>query len=337
MRRCFDLARRGAGTASPNPLVGSVIVFEGRVIGEGCHVRYGEAHAERNAIRSVSTQDKHALPKSRLYVSLEPCCHYGRTPPCTDLILTTGIKEVFVSTHDPNPLVCGKGMEVLRANGIRVHDNILIAEGRDLIRYFETYMTRKRPHIILKFAQSHDGFIGKPDDQIWLSNDYERIMVHKLRSEVDAIMIGTNTAVIDNPELTTRYYPGRNPVRVLLDRTRRIPLTHQVLDGSTKTVLFSEVKSAEEVSYNIDYVQCLFDESLPERVLEELYHRKIQSLLIEGGAQLIKSFLRKHLWDEAIVVRTPKLLESGIKAPLIEGSLKWRYEVADDEVISIIP
>ena len=337
MRRCFDLARRGAGTVSPNPLVGSVVVNEGHVIGEGYHKQYGGAHAERGAIHAVVEADRPFLPKSRLYVSLEPCCHHGKTPPCTDLILASGIREVYISMHDPNPMVGGKGMQLLRNHGVAVYDNILAAEGKELIRFFLTSMTKQRPHIILKIVQSRDGYIGKPDKQVWLSNDYERVMVHKLRSEVDAIMVGTNTAVIDNPELTTRFYPGRSPVRVLVDKTGRIPRTHHIFDGSAPTWIFTGQAKDSGFSNNIETVQCTFDDTVLDRILAELYTRRIQSLLVEGGARMITSFLEKQLWDEALVVRTPKILGSGVKAPLIEGSLKWRYEMAGDEVLAIVP
>ncbi len=342
-------------------MVGSVVVYDGRVIGEGYHMQYGGAHAERNAIGSVTENDRHLLPKSKLYVSLEPCCHHGKTPPCTDLILSTGIREVYISAKDPNPAVSGKGMHLLRDHDVKVFDNILPTEGNELIRFFQTSMTKHRPHIILKIVQSADGFIGKTDKQVWLSNDYERVMVHKLRSEVDAILVGTNTAVLDNPELTTRFYPGRSPFRVLIDRTNRIPQTHNVLDGSAPTLIFTEhaeigagipvrsgmdgnPRSTDSIGratppnpFSVDIVQCTFDDDLPDKILAELHTRRIQSILVEGGAELINTFLRKQLWDEALVVKTPKILESGIKAPLIEGKLKWRYEMAGDEVLAIVP
>jgi diaminohydroxyphosphoribosylaminopyrimidine deaminase/5-amino-6-(5-phosphoribosylamino)uracil reductase len=311
-----------------------VVVHEGRILGEGYHQQYGGPHAERHAIHAVPPEDRYLLPHSRLYVSLEPCCHHGKTPPCTDLILSNGIPEVYVSVPDPNPVVGGKGIGILRENGVQVLEGVLAEEGQELIRFFHTYLTKKRPHVILKMVQSRDGFIGYPDKQVWLSNDYERIMVHKMRSEIDAILVGTNTAVIDNPELTTRYYPGRNPLRVIIDRTGRIPETHAIFDGATPTLLFTE-RNLLELSPRIEVVHCVFKEDLPEMILAELYHRKIQSLLVEGGAQLIATFRDKKLWDEALVVRTPKILEKGIKAPVIEGTLKWRYEMAGDEILAI--
>lgn len=332
MRRCFDLARLGKGSVSPNPLVGSVVVHNGRIIGEGYHRRYGEAHAERNAISAVQSHDRHLLPDSILYISLEPCCHHGRTPPCTDLILESNIRHVVVSTSDPNPLVSGRGIDILRSHGVTVGYGILEKEGRDLIRCFGTYITQRRPHVILKWAQSEDGFIGKPDTQVWLSNAYERIMVHKLRGEIAAILIGTNTAVIDNPELTTRYYPGRNPLRVILDRTGRIPATHHLFDGTAPTLLVTA--SPLERPY-AEIVVTPFDEGLLAFLLAELYARKVQSLLVEGGAQLLNTFLEGGLWDEALVVRTPVKLENGVKAPLLTGKLRWRYRMDDNEIVAV--
>jgi diaminohydroxyphosphoribosylaminopyrimidine deaminase/5-amino-6-(5-phosphoribosylamino)uracil reductase len=337
MRRCFDLARRGKGLVSPNPLVGSVLVFDERVIGEGFHTQYGGNHAERQAIGGVADADKAFISRSRLYVSLEPCCHQGKTPPCTNLILSSGIKEVYLSTQDPNPLVSGKGIQVLRDHGVKVYENILQDEGLDLIRFFRTAMTQQRPHVILKIVQSADGFIGKPDTQVWLSNAYERVMVHKLRSEIDAIMVGTNTAVIDNPELTTRFYAGRNPVRVVIDRTGRIPRKHHLFDGCAPTLLYTEQQPYNGMPDNLETVIFKFDDALPEKILEDLHTRRIQSLLVEGGAQLISSFISKGLWDEALVVRTPKILQTGVQAPLIEGRLKWRYQMAGDEILAIVP
>ncbi len=337
MRRCFDLARHGSGTVSPNPLVGAVVVYHGRIIGEGYHHTYGEPHAERNAIASVPLQERLHIPDSTLYVSLEPCCHHGKTPPCTDLIISLGIRTVYLSTRDPNPLVCGKGIETLRANGIAVREGLLVSEGEELIRYFRTSMRLRRPHIILKTVQSADGFIGKPDRQVWLSNDYERVMVHKLRSEVDAIMVGTNTAVLDNPRLTTRDYPGHNPIRVILDRTGRIPLSHHIYDGAAPTVIYTDLQSPLTQSAHAEVVRFAFDEKLFQNVLTDLHNRKVQSVLVEGGSALITALLQLGLWDEALVVRTPKILESGIRAPLIEGRLKWRYRVSEDDVFAILP
>jgi diaminohydroxyphosphoribosylaminopyrimidine deaminase/5-amino-6-(5-phosphoribosylamino)uracil reductase len=241
-----------------------------------------------------------------------------------------------VSCSDPNPVVGGQGIALLRKHGLAVVDGILAEEGKELIRYFYTYMTKQRPHVILKFVQSQDGFIGKADEQVWLSNSYERVMVHKMRSEIDAILVGTNTACIDNPELTTRFYEGRHPLRVVIDRTGRIPQSHHLFDGSTPTLLFTESDQRDHGD-GVEKVVCRFDAMLPKHSLSELYRRRIQSLLIEGGAQLIRSFQELRLWDEAMVVKTPKVLGSGVRAPVIEGRLKWRYDIAGDEVLAIAP
>jgi diaminohydroxyphosphoribosylaminopyrimidine deaminase/5-amino-6-(5-phosphoribosylamino)uracil reductase len=338
MQRCFDLARRGAGSVSPNPLVGAVVVHRDRILSEGFHRSYGGAHAEREAIRNVRPGDLHLLPESILYVSLEPCCHFGKTPPCAELIIESGIRQVVVSSQDPNPLVSGKGLETLRSQGVNVLDQILQPDGDRLIRRFTTYITKNRPHIILKIVQSSDGFIGKEDTQVWLSNEYERVMVHKIRSEIDAIMVGTNTAIVDDPELTTRHFPGRNPIRIILDRRRRIPAGHSVLAGNAPTILFTEVPAKEEeVSTPYQVVPMTFGPKNLEDIMAYLHTRKIQSILVEGGAALVSDFLRLGLWDEALVVRTPKELKSGVKAPLIEGMLQWRYLMAGDEILSIEP
>jgi diaminohydroxyphosphoribosylaminopyrimidine deaminase/5-amino-6-(5-phosphoribosylamino)uracil reductase len=221
---------------------------------------------------------------------------------------------------------------------VDVSENFLQDEGERLIRRFRTYMTLKRPHIVLKIVQSSDGFIGKQDEQVWLSNAYERVMVHKIRSEIDAIMVGTNTAVVDNPELTTRHYPGRNPIRVILDRTMRIPEDHHVLDGSAPTILFTEVPlKGRDSSKPYKVVPMEFGPGSIVQMMRYLHGQKVQSVLVEGGASLITDFLRLGLWDEALVVRTPVELGSGVKAPLIEGKLCWKYMMAGDEILAIEP
>jgi diaminohydroxyphosphoribosylaminopyrimidine deaminase / 5-amino-6-(5-phosphoribosylamino)uracil reductase len=330
LARCLSLARLGAGTVSPNPMVGSVLVHHDRIIGEGYHRRYGDPHAERNVIASVRKADIPQITHSTLYVSLEPCCHHGKTPPCTELIIDSGIRRVVVGIPDPNPLIHGKGIAILRQHGIEVVTGILEQESRYIIRYFHTWMHHKRPHVILKIVQSDDGYIGKTGEQIWLSNVYERVMVHQLRSEVDAILVGTNTAVIDNPELTTRHYPGRNPVRVILDRSRRIPHTHHIFDGAAPTLFFSE--DPHDLPGHVTAVPWKFDAEFPVALLDDLYARRIQSLLVEGGTQIINSFLHAGIWDEALIVRTPHHLGAGVRAPLIEGRLVDKYRMMEDEV-----
>ncbi len=332
MQRCFDLARMGLGAVSPNPPVGAVLVYEDRIIGEGYHQRYGEAHAERNAIESIAPDDRHLLPYARLYVSLEPCCHQGKQPPCTKLILESGIREVIVSVGDPNPIVAGRGVAALRAHGITVQTGICEIQGQEVIRYFSTAKQQQRPYVLLKVVQSHDGYIGLKDKQIWLSNDAVRVATHRLRAEVDAILAGTNTVMTDNPQLTTRYWAGKNPIRVIMDRQGRIPRTHHVFDGSARTIVFSSSIPTELSSHLTEVCVVPFDADLIKAILNELSKRRIQSLLVEGGAHTITGFLDANLWDEAWIIHTPHIIGDGIAAPVIEGSLKHSYTLGSNTI-----
>ncbi|RMF32110.1 MAG: bifunctional diaminohydroxyphosphoribosylaminopyrimidine deaminase/5-amino-6-(5-phosphoribosylamino)uracil reductase RibD, partial [Bacteroidetes bacterium] len=223
MRRCFDLARLGAGRVSPNPMVGAVLVYEGRIIGEGWHRRYGGAHAEVNALASVAPSDRALIRRSTLYVSLEPCCIHRKTPPCTNLILREGIPRVVVSCLDPTPEVNGRGLELLREGGVEVRVGVLEEEGRRLIRFREAFVRHGRPFVLLKFACSRDGFLGKPGEQIWISNPWTKRWVHRCRAAADAILVGTRTARTDNPQLTTRLFFGDSPLRIVLDRRLTLP------------------------------------------------------------------------------------------------------------------
>lgn len=332
MRRCFDLARLGLQTASPNPIVGSVIVHEDEIIGEGFHFRRGEAHAEVNAFDSVPDSQRHLIPKSTIYVSLEPCSHHGLTPPCSDRIIQEGIRNVVISVTDPNPLVAGRGVARLRNAEIDVVTGVLEHEGRHVMSAFMSSMENSRPFVILKYVQSSDHFIGKEDRQVWLSNTYEKILVHKIRSEVDAIMVGTNTAVIDNPQLNTREYFGPHPLRVIVDRSLRVPRSHYINDGQVPTLIFSEESNGDMPA---EVVQISFDDQLLPRCLEELQKRDVQSILVEGGAKLLSSFIEKDLWDEAWVVTTKHRLGSGVKAPLLQGKLRGRH-VIDTDILHVI-
>lgn len=346
MSRCFDLARLGAQNVSPNPLVGAVIVHENRIIGEGFHHFYGGAHAEVNAISSVSADDRPRIPNSTLYVSLEPCCHQGLTPPCTDLIIKNQIKHVVISAMDPNPIVSGKGIERLRSRGVSVTTGILAKEGHQLLSYFRNAMMHQRPYIILKFAQSGDWYIGNPDHQVWLSNDFTKVLVHKLRSEIDGIMVGTNTVVVDNPKLTNREYFGDSPVRITFDRNLRIPRSHYILDGTVPTLVYTESRTlkSDELLMNsgpledvaekelTEYIPTKFDDDMLQNCLVDLGRRQIQSVLVEGGASLINSFVKQNLWDEAWVVTTNHKLKAGTKAPLLHGHLLQKFHLDEDEV-----
>ncbi len=295
MRRCLQLARCGEAGAPPNPMVGAVIVCDSRIIGEGYHRRCGGPHAEVNAINSVKERD--LLSRSTIYVSLEPCAHYGKTPPCADLIIETGIRRVVIGCTDPFTKVNGLGIKKLREAGCEVQVGVLEQECRELNRRFFTFHEKHRPWIILKWAQSNDGFIGK-DERVILSNALTQTLVHRLRARSGAILVGTNTALMDNPTLTTRLWPGPNPLRLTIDRNGILPPTLHLKDNSTPTVIYSH-------------------ESI-EEILADLYARGIQSLLVEGGAKLLQSFIDKGLWDEARIETAPLCLGQGTKAPTLK-------------------
>lgn len=320
MARCIELAKGGRGNTSPNPMVGAVIVYEGRIIGEGYHRKYGEAHAEVNAIASV--KDESLLRDSTMYVSLEPCSHYGKTPPCAGLIIRKGIPRVVVGCMDPFPAVSGRGVRMLREAGIEVVTGVMEREARALNKAFMTLQAKSRPYVILKWAQSEDGFIDHlradvSEPVMVLSSPATSRLVHKLRSEVAAIMVGTRTALLDNPSLNVRSWSGNSPIRVVLDRRLVIPGSYHLLDGSTRTFVFTEVEA--ESRENVEYIQLDFGRAVIKQVLEQLALRKIDSLLVEGGARLITSFVEEGLWDEARVETAPLCLGGGVKAPVLEG------------------
>jgi diaminohydroxyphosphoribosylaminopyrimidine deaminase/5-amino-6-(5-phosphoribosylamino)uracil reductase len=322
MRRCLELAAHGKGKVRPNPMVGAVIVREGRIIGEGYHRRYGEGHAEVNAVASVS--DESLLHGATLYVSLEPCSHYGKTPPCADLILSKGISRVVMACLDPNPQVSGRGAQKLREAGVETRCGVLEAEAKALNRHFMTYHTKHRPYIYLKWAQSADGYIDKlrndaSEPPVRLSTPLSRQIVHKRRSEVAAILVGTRTALLDNPSLTVRYWSGTSPVRLVLDRELRIPSTYHLLDGSRPTLVFT-AKEAENRP-NLEYVRLDFQSDVLPQILAEMYARKLDSLLVEGGACLLNAFLEEGLYDKVWVETAPLRLGSGVKAPFWEKDL----------------
>lgn len=325
MRRCIELARNGLCNASPNPMVGAVIVCDGRIIGEGYHIRCGKAHAEVNAIHSV--KDESLLKRSTIYVSLEPCSHYGKTPPCADLIIEKQIPRIVIGCQDPFSKVAGRGIQKLRDAGREVTVGILEEECKNLIRRFITFNTLHRPFITLKWAESADHFIdikrteGKP---VILSSPLSSMLVHKKRAETDAIMIGRRTALLDNPSLTVRNWYGRNPIRVVLDRTLSLPKGLKIFDGEIPTLIFTEKEQQEEK--NVTYITINFSHNPLIQIMEELYQRKIQSLLVEGGSQLLQSFIDNGLWDEAYIEKCPSRLYSGVKAPEISDEFSYSTE-----------
>ncbi|MDP4207264.1 MAG: bifunctional diaminohydroxyphosphoribosylaminopyrimidine deaminase/5-amino-6-(5-phosphoribosylamino)uracil reductase RibD [Bacteroidota bacterium] len=322
IRRCLELAKLGLGETAPNPMVGSVIVHNNRIIGEGYHHRCGEPHAEVNAINSVT--DKSLLAESTLYVNLEPCSHFGKTPPCADLIIENRIPRVVIANVDPHRLVKGKGVEKLKNAGVEVITDVLKSEGEELNKRFFTYHRKSRPYIILKWAQTDDRFIDierqplSPQAPTWITNEEARILVHKWRTEEQAIMVGTNTAFLDNPQLNVRNWPGNSPLRVIIDRHLRLPRNLNIFDGSTPTLVFTHKDTEEEEAPNTEFVTIPFDEYLPEHIMGELFRHQVQSVIIEGGAKLLSSFIAANLWDEARVFTGNQYFGSGVAAPVME-------------------
>ena len=319
IKRCLQLAEKGKGTVAPNPMVGAILVYEGKIIGEGWHRQYGEAHAEVNCIQNVKEEYRHLIPESTMYVSLEPCAHYGKTPPCAERIVKEKIKNGVVCNEDPFEQVAGKGMRILEDNGIVVKKNILDAEGKWLNRRFFTFHQHKRPYIILKWAQTTTGFFAPVDrSRLQLSNKHSLQLVHKWRTEEAAIMVGFNTALKDNPQLTSRYYKGKQPLRIFLDKHLRLPLSHHVYDDTAPTWIVNTKK--EEQGASVRLVKKTFDETLLTELLRELYEANIQSLIVEGGVQLLERFIEQNLWDEARVFSTDVFLPDGLKAPVLTNA-----------------
>jgi len=332
MSRCLDLAKLGGKAVKQNPKVGAVIVYNNRIIGEGYHQKYGSHHAEVNAVNSVKPEDKHLIAESEIYVSLEPCCIVSKTPACTDLIIRSGIKKVFVGCLDPNPKVAGRGLNILKEHGIEVSSGILEEACKNMIRPFKTHILKKRPYVILKFAQSADGYISKKEAQTSISGAQSQILNHKWRTEIDGILIGTNTAVIDNPKLTSRAFPGDNPIRLVIDKQERIPKTHHLLSDNGHTVIFSNNAQYKLQSNTNKITQAIDLENEIEGILNYCFNSGINLLLIEGGRQVINSFVKSGLWDECRVIKAPILLGEGVKAPIIEMQLQDRYRLGEDEV-----
>ena len=326
MRRCIELARNGLCTTPPNPMVGAVIVHEGRIIGEGYHVRCGEGHAEVNAIRSV--KDESLLKRSTIYVSLEPCSHYGKTPPCADLIIRKGIPRVVVGCSDPFPLVSGRGIRKLREAGIDVTVGVLEEECKSLNARFMTFNLLHRPYVTLKWAESADGFLDKQREggaPVLFSNPLTSLFVHKLRAEHQAILVGRRTALLDNPSLTVRHWYGRNPLRIVIDRDLSLPSGLNLFDNKVPTWVFTGKVHAS--ANNLSFVTLDFKKELVPQMLQALYERKVQSLLVEGGRMLLQSFLDAGLWDEAWVEHAGKVLGTGVESPLIPAGNESTTEV----------
>jgi diaminohydroxyphosphoribosylaminopyrimidine deaminase/5-amino-6-(5-phosphoribosylamino)uracil reductase len=334
MHRCLNLAVKGFGNVAPNPMVGCVIVNNERIIGEGYHARFGEAHAEVNAINSVSTENQHLIPSSTLFVNLEPCSHHGKTPPCADLIVSKKIKRVIIGMTDPYPEVSGRGIRILKNAGIEVVLDVLKKECEFLNRRFVTFYTQKRPYIILKWAQSADGYMA-PDEpkQLWLTNEASQKLVHQWRSEEQAILVGRKTVEIDNPQLTVRHHPGRNPIRLIIDKNLSLFITHKIFRKAAVTYLYNQLESNNEG--HLHFIKLDFGKNILPQIMEHLFKEKIQSLIVEGGAFTLQGFINNGLWDEARVFTTPHKLGSGKKSPAISGT-KFSDSSVDDDKLQIV-
>ncbi|MEO5948221.1 MAG: bifunctional diaminohydroxyphosphoribosylaminopyrimidine deaminase/5-amino-6-(5-phosphoribosylamino)uracil reductase RibD [Chitinophagaceae bacterium] len=340
MQRCLELAKNGAGFVAPNPMVGAVLVYEDRIIGEGWHQQYGEAHAEINCINDAimrlnpESGRKHTIiEKSTLYVSLEPCAHFGKTPPCADHIIKHKIPKVFIGCRDPFQEVNGKGIQKLKAAGVEVISEVLENECKELNKRFFTFHEKKRPYVILKWAQTSDKFIGAETcERLLISNEYSNRLVHQWRSEEASILIGTNTALHDDPELTTRLWEGNSPIRLVLDMNLRLPLHLKLFDRKEKTIVFNALK--QEENENLIYYKIEKEKNTVLEIVNALYQLNIQSVIVEGGAKLLQSFIDGALWDEARVISNEEparpagglIINNGINAPKLIASIKVNEE-----------
>lgn len=325
MQKCLDLAQKGRANAAPNPMVGCVIVHDDEIIGEGYHEQCGEAHAEVNAVNSV--QDKSLLRSSTLYVNLEPCAHFGKTPPCANLIIEHQIPKVVIGCVDTFSEVSGKGIEKMEAQGIDVISGVLNKESRQLNKRFFTFHEEKRPYIILKWAESTDGFIA-PENQteaFWMTAPESKKLVHQWRAEETAILVGTETAIKDNPSLTVREVKGKNPIRFVLDKNLRLAETLSLFDKQASTFILTE-KSIGDNQLEVDF------NNLAKSICDALYQQNIQSLIIEGGSRTLQTFIDANLWDEARIFTAPTLLENGVKAPVFDYAPNKSEQIATDQL-----
>ncbi len=328
MKRCLELAKKALGKTYPNPLVGCVIVYNGKIIGEGYHNKAGENHAEINAINSV--KNKALLPDSTIYVSLEPCSHFGKTPPCANKLAEIGFKKVIIGTLDSHEKVNGKGKKILEDSGIDVISGVLEDECKELNKRFFTFHQKKRPYIILKWAQSGDGFLDKDFKTTKISNELATQFVHQIRSEEHAILVGTNTALNDNPSLTVRDVEGINPVRILIDFDLKVTENFKIFNDEAPTLVFNSIKNSEEK--NIAFIK-IEKENFLENLMKSLYEHQIQSVLVEGGAFVLKQFINENFWDEAIIIKNENLLlENGTKAPIFDFQPASIEKFRDNEI-----
>ena len=326
MARCIQIAKNGLGSTYPNPFVGSIIVHDNKIIGEGFTSKYGGPHAEVNAVNSVV--DQSLLKDSTLYVTLEPCSHYGKTPPCCDLVIAKNFKRVVIGTLDPFAEVNGQGYLRLLENGIDVTLGVLEKECIELNRRFITFHQHKRPYIILKWAQTQDGYMGHDDEQKWITNKYSRQLVHEWRTEEQAILVGKKTALVDNPQLNTRFWEGKNPLRISIDKYLAIPRNYNLYDQSIPTVIFNAIEDSE--IENLKLVKIDFEANIIPPILDYLYTHNIQTLIVEGGSDTIQKFVNMNLWDEARILSSNTFWNEGILAPIVRGKRVSQQSIIND-------
>jgi diaminohydroxyphosphoribosylaminopyrimidine deaminase/5-amino-6-(5-phosphoribosylamino)uracil reductase len=337
--RCIELGKNGLGTTAPNPMVGSVIVCADKIIGEGYTSPFGGPHAEVNAINSV--KQKELLTKATLYVTLEPCSHYGKTPPCADLIIKSGIPNVVIGITDPNEKVAGKGIQKLKDAGVNVISNVLAEECAAHHKRFLTFIENKRPYVILKWAETIDGFIAPPDqlrntnpEPYWITNTYSRQLVHKWRSEEQAILVGANTVLADNPSLTVRDWKGKNPIRIILDKDLSLPKTLAVFNANAKVIVLTS-KTESSAMEHLHYEKIDFQKDLAQSILTTLYKNNINSIIVEGGAKTINAFIMSGLWDEARIFTGETTFKKGVPAPKITGRLGF-FQKIESDILNIL-
>ncbi len=331
MRRCIELARLGSGKVAPNPMVGAVLVHNERIIGEGFHQQYGQAHAEVNCINSVSANDVGLIASSAMYVSLEPCAHFGKTPPCSDLIIQKQIPKVVIGCRDPFTEVDGKGIDKLQKAVIEVVTGVLEEECKELNKRFLHFVTQKRPYIILKWAQTANGKMANDgNERLLISNEYTNRLVHQWRSEEAAILVGTNTALLDDPSLNTRLYPSNDPVRLVIDMSLRLPSSLKIFDQQQRTIVFNESK--QEENGNILYRQIDKENSI-QQIIDACYKLQLQSILVEGGAKLLQSFIDAGIWDEARIITNKELqISGGLPGPLLKQESIKEENISSDTI-----
>jgi diaminohydroxyphosphoribosylaminopyrimidine deaminase / 5-amino-6-(5-phosphoribosylamino)uracil reductase len=335
MHRALFLAKLGLGKVAPNPLVGCVIVHDNIIIGEGYHQFYGGPHAEVNALKQVENTD--LLKKATVYVTLEPCSHFGKTPPCSDLLIKSGVKNVVIGTRDSNPLVSGKGIDKLKKAGIEVIENVLENECRKINRRFFTFHEKSRPYVILKWAQTSDGYLDKhrSSDEIginWITEPETKSLVHKWRSEEQAILVGRNTIMNDNPSLTVRDFSGKNPIRIVIDSQLALSNMKNVFSDDAETLVFNRIKN-EKIG-NIEWIK--IQETNTDLILKELYKRGIQSVLVEGGSRTLQYFIIDNVWDEARVIVGNTQFGSGVKAPVLNKLPNDTYLFGKDRIYNFV-